>query len=143
MSDGILMCSPASAGATACWPATQGFVACLQSPWAKTMKQTIALKTPSGTIAAPRDPEPLALTLDDGAHCSLRTGGSFETRGEPPLYVFYTCTLGEGTPLNYYVWDVKEGGIDKSDDVWTVQVGGDGETPLVTRNVSEAFFVTN
>jgi hypothetical protein len=127
----IMECSPTSADAGACWTAPEGFVLCIRDPWRKTLA-FIPATTTVPTIA-PHVPEPLALSLADGSHCSLRLGGSWPARPEGPEYNgTYSCA---DQPFRA-VW----GDIDKSGGAtWTVHVG-ESTGPLRTVGVAEAYF---
>jgi hypothetical protein len=117
--------------ASACWTAPEGFVLCVRDPWRKTLALIPATTTVPTT--APHVPEPLALSLADGSHCSLRLGGSWPARPEGPEYNgTYSCA---DQPFRA-VW----GDIDKNGGAtWTVHVG-ESTGPLRTVGVAEAYF---
>lgn len=142
VSDNIMSCSPVSADAVACWPASQGTVICLKDIWKRTLKQVTNLGS-GAKVKAPKDPSPLGLTLDNGDHCVLRTGGSDPSRSDRSLVIRYYCSNAGGPPDSYQVWSSQADGINKSSPTWTVTTGTYKNEPLVTRAVTEAYFVSN
>ncbi len=132
--DGIFYCSPSAASAHSCWPSPNlGQALCLMSPFESTLTP-MTLNQPLGSAAAPSDPKPLGLVLEDGIACTLRHGGAWGSRGD--LNPVYSCDSQD------LVWTDSSDAIDKSDDDWQVLVG-DYEGPLRNAKISRAYYVGN
>lgn len=135
VSDGIQACSPSAAWAVACWPKGDGSVLCLRDPWDRTLVRYPANNTDVAVTALP-DPAPLAIALDDGRHCFIRTGGAWGSyEPDPELLGAYSCTPQSD---EQFVW-AGDRTFNEDSPAWTVQVGGTSG-PLQTRTVTEAYF---
>ncbi len=143
VADNVYSCSPSAAGAGTCWPSTPGSLLCVDDPWAKTMHR-LTYGGPLPPVRATPNPEPFALTLDDGTHCLLRNGGAWGVRADG-YEGAYSCTGAR--PHLAVLWIPSQGAgscIDRSSPAWTVKVGelGTPDTPLPppqTRTVTEAW----
>ena len=142
--DDVYYCSPSAAGAGTCWPSTPGSLLCVDDPWDKRMHRVI-YDGPLPPVRATANPDPFALTLDDGTRCLLRNGGAWGGRADG-----YVGAYGCGGPgANLAVlWLPSQGAgtcIDRSSPVWTVKVGQLGAPDAVlpppqTRAVTQAWF---
>jgi hypothetical protein len=136
--DGIAFCTPTASFAVACWRAADtGHVLCLRDPWGQVVDELI-LTDDFGPVSAPPHPRPLALTLADGTHCTVRDGGAWSALAAHPDWsgTYYCGNAG-------VVWGPpNSNGIDESAPAWTVQIGSAaGDGPLRTVGVTSAYFV--
>ncbi|MFT3663113.1 MAG: hypothetical protein QM809_17615 [Gordonia sp. (in: high G+C Gram-positive bacteria)] len=144
-SPGLQSCSPSAAGADACYfPSGSQSGLCLQKPFGKQVVRVQADGSVDYGLAPRDDPRPIGLLLADGTQCRARTGGSWPGQEQNPNYVgFYGCENPSGASGGYAVWADREatpGGIKKSGDTWTVEVG-DSTGPLTTKVVTKVYFV--
>lgn len=132
--NGVFYCSPNAAAAHSCWPSPNPMqVLCLMDPFESTLTP-MALDQPLGSAAAPGDPTPLGLVLEDGTSCTLRHGGAWGSRGD--LYPVYGCDRED------LIWTDSSDPIDKSNNDWQVLVGA-YEGPLRNAKVTKAYYVGN
>jgi hypothetical protein len=144
VADNVYSCSPSAAGAGTCWPSTPGSLLCVNNPWDKRLHR-VRYAGSLPPVQAPVNPEPFALTLDDGTHCLLRNGGAWGVRADG-YEGAYSCS-GAGAHLAV-LWLPSQGAgsfIDRSSTAWTVKVGQLGTPdaalpPPQTRAVTEAWF---
>ncbi len=145
VADNVYYCSPSVAGAGTCWPSTPGSLLCVDDPWDKSMHR-VTYDRPLPPVTAPANPDPFALTLDDGTRCQLRNGGAWGWRADG-YEGAYSCS-GTGAHL-VVLWLPSQGAgscIDRSGPAWTVKVGqlGTGDNPTLpppqTRTVTQAWF---
>ncbi len=141
--DNVYYCSPSAAGAGTCWPSTPGSLLCVDNPWDRQLHR-VRFDGQLPPVHATVNPDPFALTLDDGTRCLLRNGGAWG--GRPDGYVgVYGCG-GPGSDLAV-LWLPSQGAgscIDRSSAAWTVKVGRLGAPdavlpPPATRAVTEAW----
>jgi hypothetical protein len=135
--DDIVACTPESSYAVACWAAADpGHVYCLRNPWTDDVVELpVADRVPH--VSAPQHPQPLGLTLADGTHCSLRSGGaSSELAAHPTWFAAFICATTTA------VWAAPNtDGIDTSARAWSVQIAPlDGTGPLVTSAVADVYY---
>ncbi|MBZ4570027.1 hypothetical protein GBO17_16340 [Mycobacterium avium subsp. hominissuis] len=141
--DNVYYCSPSAAGAGTCWPSTPGSLLCVDNPWDRQMHR-VTFDGQLAPVRAPADPDPFALTLDDGTRCLLRNGGAWGGRADGYVGV-YGCG-GAGSDLAV-LWQPSQGRgscIDRSAPAWTVKVGRLGAPdavlpPPATRTVTAAW----
>jgi hypothetical protein len=118
-------------------------VLCLVDPFAKSL-----MLRPAEGATTPLDPHseaarPMALELEDGAHCRARNGGSWSVQEQHPNYVGAFSCEGGSVHADYLgAWSGPgdDSGITKNSDGWTVQVGG-ATGPLTTLKVTKAYYV--
>lgn len=142
--DNVYYCSPSAAGAGTCWPSTPGSLLCVDNPWDMQMHR-VTFDGNLPPVHATADPDPFALTLDDGTRCLLRNGGAWGGRADGYVGV-YGCG-GAGSDLAV-LWLPSQGAgscIDRSSAAWTVKVGRLGAPdavlpPPATRAVTAAWF---
>jgi pimeloyl-ACP methyl ester carboxylesterase len=141
-SDDIYRCSPDAAMADACWVESgHNSMLCLADPMGTTvvrhwMEGTADAAAPTGPAVHEGIPAPIRLDLDNGAHCRLRTGGSWSAlESDPELVGFYRCDKGGA------VWASRDSrtGIDQSGRTWTVDTADGGG--LTRRQVRAAYYV--
>lgn len=143
VADNVYYCSPSAAGAGTCWPSTPGSLLCVDDPWAKRLHR-VSYGGALPPVQPTANPDPFALTLDDGTHCLLRNGGAWGVRADG-YEGAYSCS-GTGTHLAV-LWLPSQGAdscIDRSSPTWTVKVGQLGTPdmtlpPPQTRAVTEAW----
>lgn len=137
VSKNIYSCYPTAAGADVCWPSPPTSMLCMNNPWDKEvgrLSYDTRLLTP---VQPPTTPEPFALTLDNGTHCQLITGGARRARSDG--YVpFYAC----GADLTAYV--LGDAGsqtdpVNRSKPSWTVTFEQPGFQTQV-QSVTTAWF---
>lgn len=142
VSGGIYRCWPAADGADVCWPAAGLDLLCLNDPWSQELHR-IRANAALPTVSAPAHPTPVALELDDGAHCRLRNGGAWGHRADD-LVAYYGCAGGDNLTV---LAPTESDPIDRSAAVWTVKVGPDqapeSAPPPVSRQVRTAWFAGN
>jgi hypothetical protein len=144
VSDDIYYCAPSAAAADVCWPATPGSLLCVNDPWGKE-EHRVQFAGVLPTVEPTDTPQPFALALDDGSHCRLRNGGAWSAR--PDGYVgAYICGSAPAVLMLPNQGDTAA--IDRSQPVWTVEVGelgapGTNFPPPQTRNVTTAWFAGN
>ena len=89
-------CYPSVAAADVCWPSPPTSMLCMNNPWDKEVRRLGLDTCLLPTVQPPATPEPFALTLDNGTHCRLITGGIRRARSDG--YVsFYACRA-DSTP---------------------------------------------
>jgi hypothetical protein len=144
VADNVYYCSPSAAGAGTCWPSTPGSLLCVDNPWDMQMHR-VSFDGHLPPVHPTADPDPFALTLDDGTRCLLRNGGAWGGRADGYVGV-YGCG-GAGSDLAV-LWLPSQGTgscIDRSSSAWTVKVGRLGAPdavlpPPATRGVTAAWF---
>jgi hypothetical protein len=115
---------------------------CLRNPFGKALAELSLANTTLPGVDAPVVASPLALILDDGAHCLLRDGGPGSwppLPGHPDWLGTYSCnTLSER-----FLWasDVSDG-VNRKSRTWTVTATGRSSTP-VSHAVTIAYFAGN
>jgi hypothetical protein len=140
----VYSCSPSAAAAGTCWPSTPGSLLCVDNPWDKQLHR-VAYNGPLPQVQPTATPDPFALVLDGGTHCTLRNGGAWGGRADGYEGV-YGCD-GPQAGLDV-LWLPSQGAgscIDRSSPVWTVKVGQLGAPnaafpPPQTRAVTDAWF---
>jgi hypothetical protein len=143
VADNVYYCSPSAAGAGTCWPSTPGSLLCVDNPWDRQLHR-VMFDGQLPPVRAAANPDPFALTLDDGTRCLLRNGGAWGGRADGYVGV-YGCG-GPGSDLAV-LWLPSQGAgscIDRSSAAWTVKVGRLGAPdavlpPPATRAVTEAW----
>ncbi|OBH46531.1 hypothetical protein A5682_14910 [Mycobacterium mantenii] len=143
VADNVYYCSPSAAGAGTCWPSTPGSLLCVDNPWDRQLHR-VMFDGQLPPVHATANPDPFALTLDDGTRCLLRNGGAWGGRADGYVGV-YGCG-GAGSDLAV-LWLPSQGAgscIDRSSAAWTVKVGRLGAPdavlpPPATRTVTEAW----
>ena len=96
VSTGFYSCYPSAAAADVCWPSPPTSMLCMNNPWGKEVRRLGLDTCLLPTVQPPATPEPFALTLDNGTHCRLITGGTRRARSDG--YVpFYACRA-DSTP---------------------------------------------
>lgn len=143
VADNVYYCSPSAAGAGTCWPSTPGSLLCVDNPWDRQLHR-VMFDGQLPPVRATANPDPFALTLDDGTRCLLRNGGAWGGRADGYVGV-YGCG-GPGSDLAV-LWLPSQGAgscIDRSSAAWTVKVGRLGAPdavlpPPATRAVTEAW----
>lgn len=144
VADNVYYCSPSAAGAGTCWPSTPGSLLCVDNPWDLQMHR-VMFDGQLPPVHAPANPDPFALTLDDGTRCLLRNGGAWGGRADGYVGV-YGCGSGGGSDPAV-LWMPSQGAgtcIDRSSPAWTVKVGRLGAPgavlpPPATRAVTSAW----
>ncbi|OBJ00005.1 hypothetical protein [Mycobacterium sp. 1465703.0] len=143
VADNVYYCSPSAAGAGTCWPSTPGSLLCVDNPWDMQMHR-VMFDGQLPPVQPTANPDPFALTLDDGTRCLLRNGGAWGGRSDGYVGV-YGCG-GAGSDLAV-LWLPSQGAgscIDRSAPAWTVKVGRLGAPdaalpPPQTRAVTAAW----
>jgi hypothetical protein len=143
VADNVYYCSPSAAGAGTCWPSTPGSLLCVDNPWDRQLHR-VMFDGQLPPVHATANPDPFALTLDDGTRCLLRNGGAWGGRADGYVGV-YGCG-GPGSDLAV-LWLPSQGAgscIDRSSAAWTVKAGRLGAPdavlpPPATRAVTEAW----
>lgn len=140
VSKNIYRCLPTSYAADVCWPASNLDLLCMNDPWAKELHR-IRARNPLGPVSPTASPEPVALLLDDGTHCSLRNGCAWGHRYDN-LQAFYGCGDHPGLTV---LAAMDTDPVDRSSPTWTVKVGADdardpSPPPPVTHRVQTAWF---
>jgi hypothetical protein len=118
----VYSCSPSAASASTCWPSTPGSLLCVDNPWDMQLHR-VMYDGQLPSVQATANPDPFALTLDDGTRCLLRNGGAWGGRADGYVGV-YGCG-DPGTNLAV-LWQPTQGAgscIDRSSPAWTVKVG--------------------
>lgn len=123
VSANIYHCWPAYYAADVCWPVSELELLCMDDPWAKQLHR-IRSRAALAPVNPPAVAKPMAMLLDDGTHCRLRSGGAWGHRYDG-LQAFYGCV---GSPGLVVLAPADVDPIDRSTSVWTVRVGA-GETP--------------
>ncbi|WP_018159247.1 hypothetical protein [Smaragdicoccus niigatensis] len=120
-------CGSDADGFLACWPTSHKYSAvCLRQPVGKHLVRIDTKITAKGVAA--KNPEPLAIGLDDGRVCSIIHGGAWGPEGAPDF-------LCHAYPDFAGVWN----GINKTATGWTVDVKTqDGQT---SRAVTSVYYV--
>jgi hypothetical protein len=144
VADNVYSCSPSAASAGTCWPSTRGSLLCVGNPWDKQLHR-VMYDGQLPPVRATANPDPFALTLDDGTHCLLRNGGAWGGRADGYVGVYGCGADGGENPA--VLWLPSQGAgscIDRSSPVWTVKVGRLGAPDAVlpppqTHAVTEAW----
>lgn len=131
VADDVYYCSPTAAGANACWPSTPGSLLCVDNPWTMSMHR-VTYDGPLPPVRANANPDPFALTLDDGTQCLFRNGGAWGGRADGYVGVYGCGSPPGANPAVLWLPDSGPGTcIDRSSPVWTVKVGRLGEPGAV------------
>jgi pimeloyl-ACP methyl ester carboxylesterase len=139
--DGIHRCSPTASGADICYEVGGPNLLCAGSPWDRELRRARSVD-PLATVSPPLDGSPWGLELADGTMCRVRNGGAWPGRDDG-LNGAYSC---DGTNFVLSEHDVPV--VDTSRRVWTVRMGGLGESnewfpePTVTAVVKAWFAAT-
>lgn len=120
----IVGCGSNVDGFLACWPTSNKYSAvCLRQPVGKHLLRIDTKITVKGVPA--KNPQPLAIGLDDGRVCSIIRGGAWGPEGAPDF-------LCHAHPDFAGVWN----GINKTATGWTVEVRTqDGQTSHAVASV--------
>jgi len=111
-------CYPSAAAADVCWPSPPTSMLCMNNPWDKEVRRLGLDTCLLPTVQPPATPEPFALTLDNGTHCRLITGGTRRARSDG--YVsFYACRA-DSTPSVLGEAGSETDPINRSRPLWTV-----------------------
>ncbi|OBG32820.1 hypothetical protein A5672_25490 [Mycobacterium alsense] len=130
VADNVYSCTPTAAGAATCWPSTPGSLLCVDNPWTMSMHRVL-YDGPLPPVRANVNPDPFALTLDDGTRCLLRNGGAWGGRADGYVGV-YGCGNPGSNPAVLVRPDAAPGTcIDRSSPAWTVKVGQLGRPDAV------------
>lgn len=132
----IYYCSPSSATADACWvTADRVHILCLRDPYSHTLVEYAPDTMPTAAAQHTDGAQPIRLDLDNGDHCRLRNGGSWDGRdADPDLAGTYACTKAEA------IWGGSDNGINKTSKLWTVRTGN-ATGPLTAHTVATAYYV--
>jgi hypothetical protein len=144
VADNVYSCSPSAAGAGTCWPSTPGSLLCVDNPWTKSLHR-VSYHGALPPVQPTANPDPFALTLDDGTQCLFRNGGAWGGRADGYVGVYGCGANGGSNPA--VLWLPSQGAgtcIDRSSATWTVKVGQLGEPganlpPPQTRAVTSAW----
>ena len=137
VSTGFYSCYPSAAAADVCWPSPPTSMLCMNNPLDKEVRRLGFDTCLLPTVQPPATPEPFALTLDNGTHCRLITGGTRRARSDG--YVpFYACGADSTASV------LGEAGsetdpINRSRPLWTVTFEQPGFQTEV-RSVTTAWF---
>jgi serine/threonine protein kinase len=137
VSENIYSCYPTAAGADVCWPSPPTSMLCMTNPWDKEVRRLSYDTSLLTTVQPPASPEPFALTLDNGTHCQLITGGARRARSDGYVPA-YAC----GADLSASVLMEAGSGsdpINRSKPLWTVTFEQPGFQTQV-RSVTTAWF---
>lgn len=137
VSENIYSCYPTAAGADVCWPSPPKSMLCMTNPWDKEVRRLSYDTSLLTTVQPPASPEPFALTLDNGTHCQLITGGARRARSDGYVPA-YAC----GADLSASVLMEAGSGsdpINRSKPLWTVTFEQPGFQTQV-RSVTTAWF---
>lgn len=137
---GIFRCSPSAANADACWPSASATLLCINDPWQQELHRvTVADALPADPPVA--SPIPLAVLLDDGTQCRIRSGGAWGGRDDG-LVGAYGCDSDD-----VILMSTEDGAepFDRSQPLWTAEVGPLGAgaphfPPPQSRTVTTAWF---
>jgi hypothetical protein len=138
----VYACSPSAAGAATCWPSTPGSLLCVDNPWDKLLHR-VSYQGQLAPVQPTASPDPFALALDDGTHCTLRNGGAWGGRDDGYVGAYW---CGDSAPVVLALPGQRDGsGIDRSGAAWTVKVGklgapGTHFPPPQTHAVTSAWF---
>lgn len=144
VADNVYYCSPSAAGAGTCWPSTPGSLLCVDNPWEMQMHR-VTFDGHLPPVHPTANPDPFALTLDDGTRCLLRNGGAWGGRADGYVGVYGCGGTGSDQAV---LWLPSQGAgscIDRSSSAWTVKVGRLGAPdavlpPPATRAVTAVWF---
>lgn len=140
VSQDIYTCYPNAAGADVCWPSPPSSMLCMTNPWYKELRRFTYDTRTLPTVQPPTTPQPFAITLDNGTHCILMSGGA--RRGRDDGYVpVYAC----GPDLTASVLADSgnaDDAINRSGPQWTVTYERPGY-PSERRTVTTAWFAGN
>ena len=113
---------------------------CMNNPWDKEVRRLVYDTRLLPTVQPPATPEPFALTLDNGTHCRLITGGARRARNDG--YVpFYACGA-DSTASVLGDAGSQTDPINRSKPLWTVTFEQPGFQTEV-RSVTTAWFAGN
>jgi hypothetical protein len=139
----IRFCGDAGTNTVACWKsAFPSTMLCLRDP----LQHVLARIKYQGTFApaaAPTNPVPQEVVLDNGVACLIRDGGAWASLREHPNWVgWYSCRTG-ANDWSVGIYGPRTGnGIDETAPTWTVQTAAAAGTgPIVQRQVKIAYFV--
>jgi len=110
---------------------------CMNNPWDKEVRRLTYDTSLLTTVQPPTTPEPFALTLDNGTHCRLITGGARRARNDG--YVpFYACEA-DSTAAVLGDAGSQTDPINRSKPLWTVTFEQPG-FQIHVRSVTTAWF---
>ena len=133
----IYSCYPSAAAADVCWPSPPMSMLCMNNPWDKEVRRLTYDTSLLTTVQPPTTPEPFALTLDNGTHCRLITGGARRARNDG--YVpFYACGA-DSTAAVLGDAGSQTDPINRSKPLWTVTFEQPG-FQIHVRSVTTAWF---
>ena len=133
----IYSCYPSAAAADVCWPSPPMSMLCMNNPWDKEVRRLTYDTSLLTTVQPPTTPEPFALTLDNGTHCRLITGGARRARNDG--YVpFYACGA-DSTAAVLGDAGSQTDPINRSKPLWTVTFEQPG-FQIQVRSVTTAWF---
>lgn len=148
---GTHWCGSTADSTHSCWasPRYPGQVLCMTVPWQDELllRRAVGL---SGT-AAPSEPQPLGIELEDGTLWWLRHGGSWGGRADAYIGVYgcgsAACDYSR-TGIDLAVVADREPAIDTSTNPWTVLVGelsatNDALPPPERLEVTRAWFIAS
>lgn len=144
-------CGSTADEAHSCWasPLYPGRVVCMTDPWASELLLRRAIGV--GNTAAPDEPEPLGIELEDGTRWWLRHGGSWGGRADDYIGVYGcgsdACDYSR-TGIELAVVADRVPAIDTSSDTWTVLVGelsatNEAMPPPERMAVTRAWFIAS
>lgn len=144
VSPNIRWCGPSASYTVACWnSAVPSTVLCLRDP----LKRVLVRIKYQGTftpIAAPRNPVPEELVLDNGMACTIRAGGAGSRVNAHPDWVDYYYCNASGNQWPSISGPNGGNGIDRSAATWTVQLvtgAGTGSESIASHEVVAAYYV--
>ncbi|HEV7195969.1 MAG TPA: hypothetical protein VGN19_08520 [Pedococcus sp.] len=140
VNQGVYDCSTSTDYEVACWRATlRATMYCLQNPFGKQLAQLPLTNTSLPAAPGLAVASPLALILDDGAHCLIRDGGSWPTLAAYPDWIgTYSCN----TSNDRILWASDGDGVNRTNRTWTVTSTGKSNTPVL-HAVKVAYFAGN
>lgn len=134
--DGISSCYPTAVGVRACFLSDHHTVLCVRDLAGHRLAR-IRYTGAYPDVTRPAQPQPLRLTLGDGAVCLQRVGGAWSAPRQHPDWVGYASCSKDGSI--YGPGDLG-GGIDRSTPVWRVQTW-EGRSTISRHSVSSAVLV--
>jgi hypothetical protein len=112
---------------------------CLQNPFGKQLAQLPLTNTSLPAAPGLAVASPIGLSLDDGAHCLIRDGGSWPSLPTHPDWIgTYSCN----TPDDRILWATDSDGVNRANRTWTVTSTGKSNT-LVLHAITVAYFAGN
>lgn len=142
VSPNIRWCGFSAMNTVTCWnSAVPSTALCLRDP----LKHVLVRIRYQGTfapIAAPRNPVPQEVVLDNGVTCLIRDGGAWMSPHQHPNWVGrYACRTG-ANDLSVNIYGPSTGnGIDQTAPAWTVlTAAASGSGPITQHQVKTAYF---